>query len=128
MSKSRKVRPPAELRAMEQALASLAERCVHAEARAKVAEAECVTLSEITTALKQTVADHEDRINRWWRDFWLTRGVDPKVLVQARVTGWHETVDVAKRLVYAATPGKAFYSHPDPTQLALQFEQPMEPL
>jgi len=71
--------------AYDRALASLAERCVTAEARAKVAEAEVVALKQ------ERVVDEENLINlkasndRWWCAFWKAQGATDGELIKARV-------------------------------------------
>lgn len=107
-----------EMQAMQQALAKLAERCVHAEARATVAEAEVTALKRNVEQLKEQISYDDLEKRRWWLVFWLKQGVKPAALVKYRVNVCREAPEEAKRLVYS---GRWSYESPDPNVTGSQY-------
>lgn len=114
MSRTRHARPSNELRALRDALSRMAERCVHAEARATMAEAEIGTLKQNVAMHQENDREQKRTIKDWWVTFWTEKGVKPEVLVQARMTYWQESRAEAVKAVYR---GKCYYSHPDPAAM-----------
>lgn len=89
------------IEALTTALAKMAERCVHAEARAQVAEAEVKALKGDREALKEELLGTEWEKRRLWLCMWSSKGVSLKTLVKYRVEVLNEPLEEAKRLVYS---------------------------
>lgn len=74
----------------DQVLASLAERCVVAEARAKVSEALNATLEKQRDEAEDELIQVKGVIKQWWMLFWKARGVKDELLVETRIQTFRE--------------------------------------
>jgi hypothetical protein len=99
--------------AHDRALASLAERCVIAEARVKVAE-------ELGFELEKQRDQAEDRVlelayseKRWWMMFWRAQGIGEEKLVQYRIQVFKELEVDARNLLDDVRGTRGFRNAPD---------------